>query len=175
LKVARRFARETRRGGRVACAGHELGQSIQIALVEAVSHSRFWPKTAIFVNEDDPQAGWDHVDGHRSLCLVVSPYAKRRAVAGQFYNQLSVLHTMEHILGLPSTAQLTAQAPTMEACFTGTPALTVYAARPNVIPLDERNQQLNTLQGVARISSRLLSRASSSVTRPSVGVLDRHP
>jgi len=119
-------------------------------LVEAVSHSRFWPQTAIFVNEDDPQNGWDHVDGHRSLCLVVSPYAKRHAVVSQFYNQLSVLHTLERILGLPSVAQLTAQAPTMEACFTATPVLTPYTARPNVIPLDERNKQVATLQGVAR-------------------------
>ena len=119
-------------------------------LVEAVSHSRFWPKTAIFVNEDDPQNGWDHVDGHRSLCLVISPYVKRHAVVSQFYNQLSVLHTIEHILGLPSTVQLAAQAPTMEACFTGTPALTPYTARPNIIPLDERNKQVNTLQGVER-------------------------
>jgi YVTN family beta-propeller protein len=119
-------------------------------LIEAISHSRFWPKTAIFVNEDDPQNGWDHVDGHRSLCLVLSPYAKRRAVVSRFYNQLSVLHTMERILGLPNTGQLAAQAPTMEACFTGTPDLTPYAARPNIIPLDERNKQVNSLKGVER-------------------------
>jgi hypothetical protein len=119
-------------------------------LVEAVSHSHFWPKTAIFVNEDDPQDGWDHVDGHRSLCLIISPYAKRHAVVSQFYNQLSVLHTIEHILGLPSTVQLAAQAPTMEACFIGTPALTPYTARPNIIPLDERNKQVGALQGVER-------------------------
>ncbi len=119
-------------------------------LVEAISHSRFWPKTAVFVNEDDPQNGWDHVDGHRSLCLVISPYVKRHAVVSQFYNQLSVLHTIGHILGLPSTVQLAAQAPAMEACFTGTPALTPYTARPNIIPLDERNKPANVLQGVER-------------------------
>jgi YVTN family beta-propeller protein len=112
-------------------------------LVDAISHSRFWPTTAIFVNEDDPQAGWDHVDGHRSLCLVVSPYARRHAVVSQFYNQLSVLHTMERILGLPSTAQLAAQAPTMEACFSETPDMTPYTIRPNTIPLDERNKPLS--------------------------------
>jgi YVTN family beta-propeller protein len=110
-------------------------------LVEAISHSRFWARTAIFVNEDDPQDGWDHVDGHRSICLVVSPYVKRHALVSQFYNQLSVLHTIERILGLPSTAQMTAQAPTMEACFTGTPDLTPYTALPPTIPLDERNEQ----------------------------------
>ncbi len=115
-------------------------------LVEAISHSRFWPKTAIFVNEDDPQSGWDHVDGHRSLCLVVSPYARRHAVVGQFYNQLAVLHTMSRILGLPSTGQLAAQAPTMEACFRDTPDLTPYTARPNLIPLDQRNRPARASQ-----------------------------
>ena len=49
-------------------------------LVEAVSKSKFWPDTCIFVVEDDPQAGFDHVDGHRSVCWVVSPYTKRGAI-----------------------------------------------------------------------------------------------
>ena len=96
-------------------------------LVEAISHSRFWPKTAIFVNEDDPQAGFDHVDGHRSICLVISPYAKRRTVVSQFYNQCSVLHTIERILDLPTTSQLVAQSPLMTACFT-------EKARPHALP-----------------------------------------
>jgi YVTN family beta-propeller protein len=128
-------------------------------LVEAISHSRFWPKTAIFVNEDDPQDGWDHVDGHRSLCLVISPYVKRHAVVSRFYNQLSVLHTMERILGLPSAAQLTAQAPTMDACFTETADLTPYKARPNIIPLDEPNKQASELRGIERE----LARASEAM------------
>src|SRR5690606_27439176 len=49
-------------------------------IVEGITRSRFWPKTCIFVVEDDPQDGFDHVDGHRSLCLVVSPYTRRGAV-----------------------------------------------------------------------------------------------
>ena len=61
-----------------------------------------------------------------------------------------MLHTIGHILGLPSTAQLAAQAPTMEACFTGIPVLTPYTARPNGIPLDERNKKVNALKGVER-------------------------
>ena len=119
-------------------------------LVEAISHSRFWPRTAIFVNEDDPQAGWDHVDGHRSICLVVSPYAKRRAVVSQFYNQCSVLHSIERILDLPTTSQLVAQSPLMSACFTEKPDLAPYRARPAGVPLDERNAAIDTLQGKAR-------------------------
>jgi YVTN family beta-propeller protein len=119
-------------------------------LVEAISHSRFWPKTAIFINEDDPQAGWDHVDGHRSLCLVISPYAKRRAVVSQFYNQCSVLHTIERILDLPTTSQLVAQSPLMTACFLEKPDLTPYQARPAGVRIDERNAAIGTLQGKAR-------------------------
>lgn len=106
-------------------------------LVEAISKSRFWPKTCIFVNEDDPQDGFDHVDGHRSLCLVVSPYTKRGAVVSKFYNQTSVLHTIERILGLPPMNQFDAAAPTMEDCFTAKPDLTPYTALKNNIPIDE--------------------------------------
>jgi len=119
-------------------------------LVEAISRSRFWPKTAIFVNEDDPQAGWDHVDGHRSICLVISPYAKRHAVVSQFYNQCSVLHTIERILDLPTTSQLVAQAPLMTACFTEKPDLASYRALPAEIPINERNAPADSLRGKAR-------------------------
>jgi hypothetical protein len=108
-------------------------------LVEAISKSRFWPKTCIFVNEDDPQDGFDHVDGHRSLCLVVSPYTKRGAVVSKFYNQTSVLHTIERFLGLPPMNQLDALAPTMEDCFTSTANLTPFTALKNIVPLDEPN------------------------------------
>jgi hypothetical protein len=108
-------------------------------LVEAISHSRFWGKTCIFVNEDDPQDGFDHVDGHRSICLVVSPYTKRKKVIHDFYNQSSVLHTIERIFALPTMNQQVAQAPTMENCFTDRADLTPFDALPNEIPLDEPN------------------------------------
>ncbi|HJV49337.1 MAG TPA: alkaline phosphatase family protein, partial [Geothrix sp.] len=108
-------------------------------LVEAISKSRFWKDTCIFVNEDDPQDGFDHVDGHRSLCLVISPYTKRGRVISRFYNQGSVLHTMERMLGLPPMNQLDAAAPTMEACFTPKPDFRPFAALPARIPLDEKN------------------------------------
>ena len=108
-------------------------------LVEAISKSPFWSNTCIFVNEDDPQNGFDHVDGHRSLCLVVSPYTLRGKVVSHFYNQCSVLHTIERIFGLPPMNQLDAIAPTMEACFTTKLDFTPYTALPNIIPLDEMN------------------------------------
>jgi len=108
-------------------------------LIEALSKSRFWASTAVFVNEDDPQNGWDHVDGHRSMCLVASPWAKRGAVVKHFYNQTSVLRTMELILGLPPLSQQDAAAVPMEECFTDQPDLAPFVATQNRIPLDERN------------------------------------
>lgn len=119
-------------------------------LVEAISHSKFWPKSCIFVIEDDPQDGFDHVDGHRSLCLCISPYTKRKQVVGKFYNQTGVLHTMERILGLPPMNQMDALAPIMDACFTTTADLTPFQALPNGVPLDEMNQKVNQLRGKQR-------------------------
>jgi YVTN family beta-propeller protein len=108
--------------------------------VEAISHSRFWKDTCIIINEDDPQSGYDHVDGHRSICMVASPYTKRHAVVSRFYNQTSVMHTMTRMLGLPPLNQETAVAPTMEDCFVATPDPTPFTALPNQIPLDEHNK-----------------------------------
>jgi hypothetical protein len=108
-------------------------------LVEAISKSRFWKTTCIFVNEDDPQDGFDHVDGHRSLCLVASPYTRRGSVVSTFYNQTSVLHTIARMLGFAPMTQLVALAPTMEDCFTERADLTPFEALPARVPLDERN------------------------------------
>lgn len=108
-------------------------------IVDALSHSRFWPQLCVFVIEDDPQNGWDHVDGHRSTCLVVSPYTKRKAVVSEFYNQASVVHTMERILGATAQNQLYGLAPLMTTCFNEAPDLTPYIVVPNNVPLDELN------------------------------------
>jgi phosphoesterase family protein len=118
--------------------------------VEGISKSRFWPRTCIFVIEDDPQDGFDHVDGHRSLCLVISPYTTRGAVVHQFYNQTSVLHTIERILGLPAMNQFDSLAPLMRDCFTRRRDLRPYVSRANRIRLDEMNPPLAALQGRAR-------------------------
>ena len=69
-------------------------------LVEAVSKSRFWTSTAIFVVEDDAQNGPDHVDSHRSPAFVISPYVKHQAVDSTMYNTTSMLRTIELMLGL---------------------------------------------------------------------------
>jgi len=119
-------------------------------LVEAISHSKFWPKTVIFVIEDDPQDGFDHIDGHRSICLVISPYTKRREVVSNFYNQTSVLHTMQRILGVQAMNQFDSSSPLMTECFTRKPDFTPYKALAVKTPLDELNPPMKKLQGAAR-------------------------
>jgi YVTN family beta-propeller protein len=104
-------------------------------VVEAVTKSVFGRNTVIFVIEDDPQSGYDHVDGHRSICLVISPYTKRAQTVSAFYNQAGVLHTMEQIMGLPPMNQQDAMAPLMFECFSSTPDFTPYTALPNKINL----------------------------------------
>jgi len=134
-------------------------------LVEAISSSRFWPTTCIFVNEDDPQDGFDHVDGHRSLCLVASPYTRRGAVVSHFYDQTSVLHTIERMLGVPPMNQLDAAAPTMEACFQDEADLAPYVARANRIALDERNPSAEGALEGERARFARISRAAD-LSRP---------
>ncbi len=119
-------------------------------IVEAVSHSRFWPETVIFVVEDDPQAGLDHVDSHRTVAFCISPYTKRGYVDHSHYNQTGLLRTIELIFGLAPMNQLTMAANPMTNCFTNTPDLTPYTAKPNNIPLDQMNPKLASLKGKQR-------------------------
>lgn len=119
-------------------------------IVEAISKSRYWAKTCIFVNEDDPQDGFDHVDGHRSICLVISPYTKRGALVSQFYNQTSVLHTIQRMLGLPPMNQMDAMSPLLTDCFTAKPNFKPYTCLPNQVPLNEMNKPLNELTPAER-------------------------
>jgi DNA-binding beta-propeller fold protein YncE len=108
-------------------------------LVEAVSRSKFWPQTAIFVLEDDAQNGPDHVDAHRSTAFVISPYAKRGAVDSTMYSTSSMLRTMELILGLRPMSQFDAAATPMFNSFQATPDLRPYEPLPANVNLEERN------------------------------------
>ncbi len=119
-------------------------------IVEALSRSRFWPRMCVFVVEDDPQDGFDHVDGHRSICLVAGPHVRRGAVIGEFYNQTGVLHTIARLLGLPPLNERVARSPVMTRCFDAQPHPAGYRARPITVPLDERNPSASALQGEAR-------------------------
>jgi DNA-binding beta-propeller fold protein YncE len=118
-------------------------------IVEAVSRSRFWSNTVIFAIEDDPQAGWDHVSGYRTTCYVVSPYTKRRQTISTQFNQVSVVRTMELILGLPPMNQMDATATPMTDCFTATPDYTPFASVPNRVPLDLINPKPSKIQNKA--------------------------
>jgi YVTN family beta-propeller protein len=109
-------------------------------VVEGLSRSRFWKDMTIFINEDDPQTGADHVDGHRSICLLAGPYVRRGGpVVSRFYNQDSVLHTITRIFGVPPMNQTVAMAPVMTDCFQATPELTPFTCLPAGVPIDEMN------------------------------------
>lgn len=108
-------------------------------IVEALSHSRFWPEMAVFAIEDDPQAGWDHVSGYRTTAYCISPYAKRNAVVSTQYNTTSVIRTIEQILGLPPMNQFDASATPMFDCFSDEPDLTPFVSVANKVPLDQMN------------------------------------
>jgi YVTN family beta-propeller protein len=111
-------------------------------LVEAITRSRFWKDSAIFVLEDDAQNGPDHVDSHRSVAFVISPYSKRAAIDSTLYTTSGMLRTMELILGLPPMSQYDAAATPMYGAFQEKPVLTPYKAREARVPLDERNTAL---------------------------------
>ena len=116
-------------------------------IVEAISHSRFWKETCILVTEDDPQAGLDHIDGHRTVGLVISPYTKRGEVISTYYSQINMVRTIENILGLSPMNQLDLTAEPMSDCFTDKPDFTPYNAVKNNIPLDQLNPPLQSLAG----------------------------
>ena len=110
--------------GRDHTAGTAVGQSSARAmvadndyavgqLVEAVSHGKLWKKTAIFVLEDDAQNGYDHVDAHRSIAFVISPFVPKALHDSRFFNTDSMLHTMELLLGLKPMTLYDATAPVM--------------------------------------------------------------
>jgi YVTN family beta-propeller protein len=118
-------------------------------IVEAVTHSRFWPKTCIMVVEDDPQNGFDHVDGHRTVALAISPYTRRGFVDHTSYNQTGMVKTIELMLGLPPMNQLDLSATPMRRCFQAQSDLSPFTSLSNRIPLDEMNPPLRSLRGEA--------------------------
>jgi WD40 repeat protein len=108
-------------------------------VVEALSKSKFWDKLAIFVIEDDAQNGPDHVDAHRVVSLVISPYTKRNYVDSTMYSTTSMLRTMELILGLKPMSQFDAAARPMYNSFTAKPTLTPYTHEVPKTDLNAKN------------------------------------
>ena len=103
-------------------------------VVDQISHSKFWKSTAIFVLEDDPQNGVDHVDGHHSVLWTISPYSKK-GVDNQYYTQVNVVRTIEQILGIRPMNEVDHAAIPMYSAFTAKPNFAPFNALAEKIPL----------------------------------------
>ena len=144
-------------------------------IVDSLSHSPFWSSTAVFVIEDDSQGGVDHVDGHRSICLVASPWAKHGgAVDSTYHTQVDVVRTIEQILGIPPMNQSDLAAQPMWSAFSNVPDDTPYAAIVPTTPVSVPNPPLRALSGVQLAWARAMEhqdfRYADSVD---VGLLNR--
>ncbi|MEU4249994.1 bifunctional YncE family protein/alkaline phosphatase family protein [Amycolatopsis sp. NPDC026612] len=100
-------------------------------IVDTISHSPYWKDSAIFVVEDDSQAGLDHVDGHRAPVQIISPYARHGVVDSHYYSQITMIRTIEQILGVRPMNQKDSAATPMSAAFTPKPDYTPFTALPN--------------------------------------------
>jgi DNA-binding beta-propeller fold protein YncE len=109
-------------------------------LVSHITKSPVWKASAIFVLEDDAQNGPDHVDAHRSVALVISPYVKRKTKVSDLYSTASLLRTMELILGLPPMSQYDAAATPMWKCFKPDPDVAAFDALPASYDIYEKNE-----------------------------------
>jgi YVTN family beta-propeller protein len=108
-------------------------------IVEAVSRSPQWKETCIFVIEDDAQSGPDHVDGHRTCFLALSPYTRRDYVDSTLYTTTNMVRSIELMLGLEPLNRFDALSYPMQACFRDRADLTPYTVLPNNVALEERN------------------------------------
>jgi YVTN family beta-propeller protein len=117
-------------------------------IIEAITKSRFWGSTAVFVTEDDSQSGWDHLSAYRTTGFVISPYSRLQRTVSTTYNQTSLVRTIEQILGLPPMNAIDATATPMFDCFGAVAdSAYTYSPLPNLIPLDEMNRALSQLKG----------------------------
>jgi YVTN family beta-propeller protein len=132
-------------------------------IVEALSKSKFWPKMAIFIVEDDAQNGVDHVDGHRTTAYVISPYTKRKSVDSTFYSFQSINKTIELILGLPTMSLFDLIANDMRSSFTDTPDLTPFQSVAATYDLFELNPEVKSLRGPANQAARQAALASAKM------------
>jgi YVTN family beta-propeller protein len=100
-------------------------------IVDTISHSKYWKDSAIFVIEDDTQAGQDHVDGHRGPVQIISPWAQHGVVDSHYYTQITVIRTIEQILGIQPMNQKDSAATPMRGAFTHEAEYTPFNAVPN--------------------------------------------
>ncbi|MHB9857902.1 alkaline phosphatase family protein [Streptomyces sp. YIM S03343] len=100
-------------------------------IVDEISHSKYWKDSAIFVVEDDSQAGLDHVDGHRAPIQIISPWARHGTVDSHYYSQITMIRTIEQILGIHPMNQKDSAASPMRAAFSRHADYTPFTALPN--------------------------------------------
>jgi hypothetical protein len=124
---------------KAAVASNDLGVG---KIVEAISSSSLWKEFAIFIIEDDAQNGPDHVDAHRTVGLVVSPYTRNSGLDHTHYTTTSMLRTMELILGAEPMTQFDAAATPMYRAFHAKPDPTPYKALTPATDLQARNPQV---------------------------------
>jgi hypothetical protein len=133
-------------------------------IVDGLSHSSFWKSMAILVVEDDAQDGVDHIDGHRTVALVASPYAKRGAIDSTFYNQQGMVKTIELMLGLPALSMFDLVATDMHASFVapgGKPDAAAYTAIEPKQTIYDFNQRVGAINGRNAAARRAAALASS--------------
>ena len=114
-------------------------------VVEFLSHSVYWKDMAIVITEDDAQNGVDHVDAHRSILMVISPYARRNYVSRVHYSFGSIFKTFWNILGLPYLNQYDASAIDLADMFVDTPDFTPYTALPPDLRIFDPQKALTPL------------------------------
>jgi DNA-binding beta-propeller fold protein YncE len=119
-------------------------------VVEAVSNSPHWKNTCIFVTEDDTQFGLDHVDGHRTVYYAISPYTRRRYVDHELCNTVSMVRSIELMLGISPMNRFDSLTPPLAECFSNTRDLSSYKVTPNRIALDIMNAPVRGLTGIDR-------------------------
>jgi DNA-binding beta-propeller fold protein YncE len=133
-------------------------------LVDGLSHSSFWKSMAIMVVEDDAQNGVDHIDGHRTVALVASPYARRGVVDSTFYSQPSMVKTVELMLGLPALSMFDLVATDMRASFIGPnaqPDFTPFSVLQPKQSLYEKNVKVGAINGPFAKERRAAAMASA--------------
>ncbi|MBI3504580.1 MAG: bifunctional YncE family protein/alkaline phosphatase family protein [Proteobacteria bacterium] len=133
-------------------------------IVDALSHSRFWSSMAVLVVEDDAQNGVDHIDGHRTVAMVASPWARRGVIDSTFYSQPSMVKTIELMLGLPALSMFDLVATPMHASFLSAdmkPDLEPFNAIQPEQDIYEKNVRLGSINGPDAAPRRRAALASS--------------
>jgi len=136
-------------------------------IVEGFSHSSFWKDMAILVVEDDAQNGVDHIDGHRTIAMAISPYIRRGGVDSTFYSQPSMVKTVELMLGIPSMSIFDLVATDMRASFIGAgerPDFTPYTAIEPQQSLRDVNTRVGSINGRFARQRRVAARASQRMS-----------